>query len=231
MPATIPQRPTQGKRDRLGRISISRQWTVDTLAEVFTVGEPTVLNLPEEDRSFERLDDGPGRYRVTITYAGCQGDSPDSKDTWNGKLSMREEPIESAPNFQALFKTYQGSFDENGKVTWPEKLSSKTGGLGSKSTQTKKNPMFGASTYPVLQGELERTYTRVRLPPNLLTSVGKVLKKLPGSSGLSTPPGYVWIVLCPDWSNNHGSAWSITERYLLTPGEGYQSIVYGTIQR
>lgn len=223
--APVKQALETGSRDRQGRITIKRVWVVYSLAEVFTVGEPTLLGFPEDDRDFTERE-LPGTYQVTITYAGLQNDTPPEKDSWNGDISLREEPIETMPGLAALAKKYGGSAGADGKVTWPQYI---TSGSGTSQERQVTNPMFGATTYPEIQGEVTREYARKTIPADLLSRIGAVLKTLPGSSGIKTPKGFVWITQTPSFAT-HGDAWSIRERYRLTRAESYQSIIQSLLK-
>ena len=220
----VLQQGTGIRRDRLGIITIRQKWVVDTLLETLTVGSGRLLGLPEDDRDFGEREDG--RFEGTITYAGSQGDTPQDKEKWSGRIFYREEPIESLPGVERLVKLYEGSYDDQGKIVWPETLSSGSssgtglGGGGSKKT----NPMFGAKTYPVVSGEVSHTYQRRVLPANLFKRLGKVIKSLPGNSGVQTPAGCVWVCQPPEWEGV-GDCWQISDHYLLAKEEGYLAIV------
>ena len=234
--ATILQRGTKGKRDtQTGKLSLTVKWVVDDLAAVLTVGDAFVLGLPEIDRDFTQQIDGAGRYEVTIMYGGIDAKGPVNPGRqggrWSGRITIREEPIETAPNFQALMTTYQGSLDDNGKVTWPATLTQKGGstGLSGGKAASIKNKMFGVSTYPVLGGEVEHEYMEKSEPGDLLTRVGKVLAALP-AGGPKTPKDYVWVTMCPEFEP-HGTAWNIKDKYQLVHKDSYLSVVYQVIAR
>lgn len=234
--AATEQRGTKGKREtQTGKLTLTSKWIVDDLEEVLTVGDDEILGLPEIDRDFAQLNDGKGRYEVTITYGGIDPKGPNRQGkqggTWSGRITIREEPIETAPNFEKLRVEYEGDVDDNGKVTWPVNLSkARTGtGLGGKKTTSKKNPMYGVSTFPTIGGEVEHSYMLKEEPPDLLTRVGLVISQLP-SGGPKTPKDYVWVTMCPEFEP-HGKAWQIRDKYQLVHRDGYLAVVYQVIRR
>jgi hypothetical protein len=234
--ASLLQRGTTINRDKFGVITLTVNWVVDTLEETMSVGASMVFGLPETGRNGAQMDDGKGRYKLTITYAGSQDDSKPNQERWSGRLSFREEPIESHPQIMRLMRDYEGSFEGEGserKVVWPEFLKGSDKGSGFSKAQGGsgvKNPMFGARTYPVLVGEITHSYQRKQRPADLLTKVGKVLASLPSGSGLQTPSGYCWVTQLPEW-DQQGGCWKIDDHYMLTPKEGYVALTYNAIRR
>ena len=223
--SAVLQQGTGIKRDRLGIITIRQKWVVDTLEETLSVGTGRLLGLPEDDRDFGQREDG--RYEGIITYAGSQGDTPQDKEKWSGRIFYREEPIESLPGIEKLVKLYEGSYDDQGKIVWPETLSSggSSGtGLSGSGGSKKTNSMFGAKTYPVVSGEVAHTYQRRALPSTLFKRLGKIIKSLPSGSQIQTPSGYVWVCQPPEWEGI-GDCWQISDHYLLAKEESYLAIV------
>ncbi|WP_156346587.1 hypothetical protein [Verrucomicrobium spinosum] len=91
--------------------------------------------------------------------------------------------------------------------------------------------MFGAKTWPILIGQVSRTYVRKSFPPDLLDKPGTVLERLPGNSGIQTPDGYVWLTQLPKFDQQGPEGWTLGENYDLVPRDGYLAILYGLIKR
>lgn len=213
-----------------------KHWIVDTENETLTVGEASVLGLPEDDRDAQQELEGAGRYRVTITYKGMTSDSQAEKESWNGRLSFREEKLETHPFIDLILERYEGKIEGAGdekKIVFPEFLSEKSQGRGldgsSKKTQ-QRNPMFSATTYPQQIGEVEHEYYRTSLPSDIYTRSGRVVQALPGRSDIETPEGYVWLMQPPEFSNE-GDGWRIRDRYQLVPSHNYLVILSSIIVR
>lgn len=233
--ASVEQRGLTTSRDKQGGITVSKQWVVDTLDETLTVGEESVLGLPEEDRGSQKRDDG--RHLVTINYKGAQEDSSPQREKWGGKLTFREDPIQSHPNWTRLRDDYGWVDDGGGKGHFPEEMPAnspgKTGvgtGAAARGQDGAKNPMFGAKTFPVIVGDISHSYIRRELPQDLLGKIGRVLNDLPGNSGIRTPEGYAWLTQCPEF-DQEGNAWRIVDHYKLVPKDGYLYIAYNLIKR
>ena len=217
-------------RDERRLLSVSVPWNCKTLAETMTVGGASPFGLPETGRQVSQLEDA--SFQVTITYQGTEGEPP-AEETYEFDSSFREEPIESHPQIARIRKRYGGVTNDDGRITFPEKLPSAgsdgSGLSGSESTSTEKNPMFGQTTYLVLHAVFRRTYLKRRVPVNLLDEVGTTREKLPG--GLPTPKGRNWLIMPPKVSKR-GNVFEISEEWMLSkPGEKWPPAIYGLIER
>ena len=230
--ASVEQRGIKTSRDKQGGVTLTKSWVVDTLEETQTVGDEFVMGMPEEDRSSVRLENG--RHEVTINYKGAADDTKPEQEKWSGKLSFREDPIQAHPNWAELRDTYGWVDEGGGKGHFPEDMpagrGTATGLSGGKPAAGKKNPMFGAKTFPVLIGEVTHGYVRKALPGDLLDRVGRVLESLPSSSGIATPAGYAWLTQTPEF-DQEGNSWRIVDHYKLLPEDGYLAVAYKLIKR
>ena len=96
-------------------------------------------------------------------------------------------------------------------------------------TRAEKNPLFGQTTYLVLNAVFRRTYLKRRVPANLLDEVGTTRARLPG--GLPTPKGRNWLVMPPKVARR-GNVFEITEEWMLSkPGEEWPEALYRLIER
>jgi hypothetical protein len=231
MPIT-PTRGTRYQRNRLNGITITRVFMVDTIEEADTVApEGSLYGIPEDEREAQQENEGKGRFKVTITYRGAKDDTPANKERWSGKIVVREEPIESCPIFEELKAKYQGRINPQTKrVEWPETITARSGNLGSAGVK-QRNPMFGAKTYPVQEGEVQHSYIRKKFPGDFYNKLGKVLKRLPGGSGIPTPTGYVWVTMTPEFEGMGPDAWSLKDNYRLTKEDSFTAIIHSLIRR
>jgi hypothetical protein len=223
----VEQRGLTTSKDRLGVTTVSKQWVVDTLEEVETVGDATVLGLPEEDRSSAKRDDM--RHLVTINYRGVKEDTKPEKEKWGGKLMFREDPIQSHPNWPTLRDTYGWVDEGSGKGHFPEEMPTDNAGARvgkGVAVRGGRNPMFGAKTFPVIVGEITHSYLRTTWPSDVLDNIGRVLEDLPGNSGIRTPEGYAWLVVCPDFDQEGEAGWRFVDHYKLIPKDGYLYAAY-----
>lgn len=216
-----------GGSDGNGLVTGNVVWWVPDRATGWLIGDASIDGVPRKKTSVSPQPDGIG-YLATINYEGIvDGIDPpeDEPRQWNGRIIERQDPIETHPKFPDLLKTYKGTV-KNGKVTWPETI---TSGSGSKIV-TKANPMLNVTHYPVLLGEI--TYTRMvrDLPSSIFRVVGKVHNSLPTSSGLATPEGYVFVQALPQWQG-YGNSFRLTDTYKLTQAEGWVNLIYKIIGR
>jgi len=221
MPTESPVK--KGKRTRTGLLTYTREFVVDTEDECLTVGPSSVNGCGEEDREWEKIVSGKERWKVTITYQGCEED----KETVTVKEVLREEPIESHPNIDTIKKTYQGTENEDGTISFPATIStSSSGGSGlSSSKKSSKNPMYGAKTYARRSAEWSRVYMRKTMPSDLLDKAGRTSKGPPGAP--NAPAGKIWVYGCSE-ATQRGSAVEVKESATLED-ESVASAVYGTL--
>lgn len=242
--AITPQRGSAGGLDGKG-VQFVRKYKVDTEEEAMQCGPATLYTFPKDGVSWTQEEDGKGRLVVTVTYKGAPATMPGlpqrdkANPIWSGKVVVREEPISSCPQLSTLLKKYEGkpSKDSSGRVVidWPEFLNAGTAGQGNgfgSSGDAIRNPMYGAKTYPVLEGEATATYVHEgkTLPKDLYDRVGKVLKKLLNDA-VPTPKDYVWVVMTPEYEPQGQQAWKIKQPYRLTHKDSYTAIIHSIIRR
>jgi hypothetical protein len=219
-----------GSRDERGLISLAIPWNCGTLSETLSIGGTFPFGLPEVGRAISQLDDG--SYQVTINFQGIE-DAEGQADSFEFDSSFREEPIESHPSIDQIKRQYGGNLNSDGRISFPEKLpggSSGSGGLNGKRTGTgDKNPMFGVTTYLVLNAVFRHTYLRRTIPNDLLNRVGTTRSNLP--EGFPTPPGRNWLVMPPK-VGKRGNVYEISEEWMLSkPGQLWPEAIYGLIER
>ncbi|WP_075090600.1 hypothetical protein [Verrucomicrobium spinosum] len=105
--AVLEQRGLTTSRDRTGGISLVKKWIVDTLEETLTVGDRTMLGMPEDSRTSHQLEGGKGRHVVLITYKGVEVETSPDNERWSGELKFREDPIETHPFLDELLARYE----------------------------------------------------------------------------------------------------------------------------
>ncbi len=217
---------------------------MNTEEEALLCGPDSVAGLPKESIAWTQEEEGVGRLVVTVNYKGVStttpGIAPRDKNNpiWSGKIVIREEPITSAPNLDALLKKYQGKLtaDAQGRVTikWDEFLTggSSSGGLSGGEVSKVRNPMYGAKTFPVQEGEVQATFVHqgINLPDDIYDRLGRVLTSLKGSR-IKTPKGYVWVTMAPEFKELGQKAWEIRQSYRLTLKDSYTAIIHSIIRR
>jgi hypothetical protein len=217
-------------RDERKLVSLSVPWNCKTLAETMTVGGGAPFGLTETGRQVSQLEDA--SFQVTISYEGTE-EEPGEEDSYEFDSSFREEPIESHPKIARIRKRFGGVLGDDGRITFPERMpggAGETAGLGGGETsKAEKNPLFGQTTYLVLNAVFRRTYLKRRVPSDLLDEVGTTRARLPG--GLPTPKGRNWLVMPPKVARR-GNVFEITEEWMLSkPGEEWPEALYGLIER
>lgn len=234
--ASLHQRGLEVNIDQTGGMTAVDRFICDTLKEALAVTSDLIEGIPLETRKIKQLNDGPGRFEALLTYKGIQAQPPQNLERWSCRLSFREEPIETHPQFATLLKLYEGTVtvDERGavSVSWPQYLKNGGGGgfFGGGSNGKTPNPMYGAKTYPVLSAEAEHEYLRFSKPSSLMSQIGQVLPQLDTAAGLNTPNGYVWVRLCPEWETYGIQAWRIREKFELYPAGSYVPVVQSVAQ-
>jgi hypothetical protein len=218
-----------GSRDERGLVSLAIPWNCATLAETLSVGGANPFGLPEVGRALSQLDDG--SFQVTIAFEGTE--NPEGQaDSFEFDSSFREEPIESHPAIESIKERYGGTLNSEGRLTFPEKIPGNRGGgtgLGARRESGGANPMFGVSTYLVLNAVFRHTYLRRTIPNDLLNQVGTTRDSLP--EGFPTPPNRNWLVMPPKVVRR-GNAYEIAEEWMLSkPGQRWPEAVYGLVQR
>lgn len=218
-----------GSRDERGLTSIAVPWNCAALNEVLSVGGDNPFGLPETKRAVSQLDDG--SYQVTITHEGTQAEDGRG-ETFEFDSMFREEPIESHPNIDRLKTMFGGTLNSDGRIMFPEKTPSGKGagtGLGSARSSSDKNPMFGVTTYLVLNAVFRHTYLKRAVPGDLLDKVGTTRSNLP--EGFPTPAERNWLIMPPKVSKR-GNVFEIAEEWMLSkPGQKWPEAIYGLIQR
>jgi hypothetical protein len=218
-----------GSRDERGLVSLSIPWNCLTLNETLRVGDANPFGLPEVGRTITQLDDA--SFQVTITFEGTE--APEGQtDSFEFDSSFREEPIESHPEIDQIKERYGGTLNSEGRITFPEKLPGGRAagtGLGNRRATGDANPLFGVSTYLVLNAVFRHTYLRRTIPNDLLNRVGTTRDNLP--EGFPTPPGRNWLIMPPKVIRR-GNAYEIAEEWMLSkPGQVWPAAIYGLIER
>jgi hypothetical protein len=159
-------------------------------------------------------------------------DGLDSWSSWYDRGDLARLDRETEGRFHGLGVSLRAPASD-GRILFPEKLtSSKSSGSGlsgSKSTSGDKNPLFGMTTYLVLNAVFRHTYLRRTIPGDLLDRVGTTVDRLPES--FPTPAGRNWLVM-PPRAGKRGNVFEISEEWTLSkPGEKWPDAIYGLIQR
>lgn len=215
---------TTGSRDKTGLLSITIPYHVDRLEEVLTVGLTPPFGLTEQDRKWDDIE-GSG-FEVSVTYEGLEDGKDEGNTEYDFDPSFSEEPIESHPLIEELVDRYDGQVKDN-KVTFPSTIPDDSGGLGGGDGGERSNPLAGLTTFLSLRSVFRMTYTRKKLPKNLLRDIGTIKSGLPNS--FPTPAGRDWIVMAPKVSER-GNAFQITEEWMMSPPGGWPENVYKLIE-
>lgn len=221
-----------GRRTKTGLVSQSAKWWVPTLEEVLTIGDETLLTLPETDRAWDSKDEHGVEhgFYVNILYEGLYEET-DAED-YGWEPSFTREPIETNDQIDAIKRYYGGVIDADGHIKFPETFTGSGSGaagvgLSNGGQSGQKNPMFGVKDFLVFGAKFRRTYVRKKVPSGLLDNIGKVFKKIPGP--FPTPDKRDWLFLPPP-IRQVGNAYEIPEEYMLSAPGGWPKGVYGLIK-
>lgn len=247
-PVSVTDMPITQKRGKSGGldgkgVEFVRKYMVDTEEEAMACGPAEVFGFPKDGVKWSQEEQGQGRLEVTVTYKGAPSTMPGlpqrdkAYPIWSGKVVVREEPVVSCPFLSRLLTKYEGKMEMDPSkkpvIVWPEFLNAGTKGNGfGTAAPANRNPMYGAKTYPVLEGEVTATYihSSKTLPGDLYDRVGRILKNLVGNT-VPTPKDYVWIVMTPEFEAQGQRAWKIKQPYRLTHQDSYTAIIHDIIRR
>jgi hypothetical protein len=210
---------------------------------VLTVGGDVFRGLKDSGRSWAALNDGTGSYTVTVTYKGYlagsgggPGGEPTEEETqqFSCDFDYSEEPIEAHPKFERIKKVYAAYKRADDTYAFEELLPKGTTskGLGGKKlVGGEKNPLYGTSTYALLQARVTRTFSTKRLKATLLSSAGEVVKVIPNAPEQFdelTPKDRDWMIMPPKISQQ-GDVFRCEQSYLLSPPGGWPPEVYALL--
>lgn len=181
---------------------------------------------------------GGGAYEKTVDYESFKlstgNNSPvEEKEGIQGRfeLEIQDElhPIAGHPNIREIIKKYQGTIDENNRVSFPVTYKTPEG-------SRRTNPMAGKLFYTKPTAVFRHIQQREDIPTDIWQNVGKKIEKLP--AGFPNPPPEVndsgeaitwyWVILSPA-IYRRGNSWEIIKTYKLTeansPNELYKMAV------
>ncbi len=175
--------------------------------------KPTGLpaGLEYYDRDATKNEDG--SWTLTIVYQGAANDDEFVEDVELDNSSA-EDPIETFPEFEALFKKYKGIRDPETKKFegWePKLLNPATGKMGG-------NPIYGTSHYLTSNTVLRVTFNTRKLDMSLLRNMCKIEKPahLPEKANdlKEAPAGMEWVKRSVKMSMK-GNIWQYTVEWML----------------
>lgn len=179
-----------------------------------------------------------GRYSTLWTYQGINGDGKSAtfKDRKNSldygfEPGFSQVPIQMHPNFEELYKKYQGMPTNDGtSVKWAPTLAGDTSGGGGGFSKTggaagAENPMYGIQAFFEMEGVYRFRYAAKSLPRDLQKGVGYIAHDLPGQPP-SLGDGRNWLK-APVPFDRKGNVFDITEYYWLSRRGGWPQPVYG----
>lgn len=195
------------------------------------------------------LAGGLGCTKVTRDYNGAQQmasyvfsfeglqttdfgfDNGDDK-TFEVDVAMREEPIETHPDFDTLRDKY--GWDATRKEFFPNiPADNSQAGLAAAADRSKRatSPMYGVTSYLVPGITYRLSYTRKTVPSGILDNIGTIdnppgLSKFPELQKLLSASTRNWLKLAPKITQR-GTAVTITEEWLLSGVRGVNKDIYG----
>lgn len=218
-----------GGRDENGIISLTQPWHCDTLEECFRVGEKWLVGVPQVSRNFGTWDATiVAGFQIGVNYVGPDPEVSENLETFDLDGDTSTENMETHWNLDALLKKWGGRIVQDGdeeKVVFLKELPDSSGSptgfqIAGPPSKWKTNPMFGKKTYELYGAIWTHTYVRKRMPPDLLSRIGKIVKRPPGNP--PTPEGRDWAILAPDVTvYKNGTGVRISDYYKLSPPGGW----------
>lgn len=225
----------KGGTEESGLGTLMCAFHVDTITEAFagTFEPPTDVDLSylSENfgmRRFEKWWDG--GYIVNVTFEGIVNPAVHQYGIYP---SFKEAKLPTHPNFQALLKKYNGTYDSTtGVIIWQASISTApTTGLpgGNTAAQGNPNPMFGQDSYVEVAAIYRSQQILTEMPDDVLTRLGTLKEKLPDDVKDVTPEGRNWIVM-PSPCTKRGILFEDDQEWLLSPpGRKWNADVYDFI--
>jgi hypothetical protein len=237
-------------KERTGIKRLTIRWWAPTLEDADTCGDDKVIGLPLVSRSVDEKEPaGPtAGYDVTLNYEGLNTE-PTAAEQEEFEGSFREEPIESHPLIREIAAYYGGTLDpDTGRIVFPQTIPGwqKAGGIANAAvgfsstrlgltgttrkgaTQTERNPLFGLTSFPLMQVVFRRTYATKTLRRGLLKEVGKIRKSLPKGYEALDDPDFDWLVQPPK-VRRRGNCYEVTEELIRGPQGGWPEAIHGLI--
>ncbi|MFK5920907.1 MAG: hypothetical protein QM496_01905 [Verrucomicrobiota bacterium] len=216
---------TRGGRDRLGVLSTTRSWHVDTFDEVWTVGDTFVSGVPEVDRSFSQVeaDTELAGWIVEVFYEGLGDGGKEDKVITNYDRSFSQEKIETHWDLENIIKKF-GGYYEGRDLLFPRLIPDGAGSLAggfTKGVDAKvgdKNPMHGVRTYPLEQLVYNRSYVRRTFPHALTRQLDKIVTRPPGIKGSYEKRNFKFS---PPQIIERGDVVEVRESWKLSPPGGW----------
>ena len=201
----------KGGRDRRGLVSLTYRYlfTDATVDDALLASLPNTPSLPEVNRQFVEWEVDNNGFLIDGTFEGILNEPEADQDQYQVNGDWREEPIEAFP-YRALLESKYGAYEEDGRLKFPEFITSSRGGSGIGGSAQEKNPLFGIDSYPVQRLVASHSYVRKRVPRSVYQNAGKVVKSLP--SGFEDPPQRTWIT-DPPKTQKRGNSWTIVESW------------------
>lgn len=228
-----------------GIATFTVRYLATTSKSLLTVGAFVFLGLSPVSRTWEALNDGTSGYVVTVIYKGhLDGQEPDAdkdgvySEKWSMDFDYSEEPLEAHPRIQEIVKKYGGI-----KIAAPNKgfdfplalpKGAKRGSLSSAkgaSGEEDKSPVYGMTTYPLLQAVVTRSFSCEKLPTEIIRNAGKSTRRIPGAPkdfDELTPSDRDWMQMAPKISQE-GKVWRVDQSWKLSPPGGWVEIVHDVI--
>lgn len=180
-----------------------------------------------------------GGLRSAWTFRGVRGDGKgvtfktrDTSTDYQFDPGFAQVPMAMHPDLAKLLDAYGGTVVD-GQIFWPQDMpaASGSGGLSggsNKSSEKKKNPMFGQEHFLRLEG----TYTHRYVSPSLAAAeagVGRIFQSgaLPGRA--PTYSDRDWLKAPAPYRSLGKMLYEITEIYWLSGVGGWPRPVYGNV--
>jgi hypothetical protein len=185
-------------------VSFTREYVVDTEEEIELAGAGDApLGLFEVSRVAGNYQNHPTKLLVRVGYEGITNEpDPEADAVYEFDVLLEENPIEAHPKIQDIIKKYAGEVDPSTKrvrfpLTLPNQNTSGAGALAGGGGQgaTKRNPLFGLTSYLTLGSVFRRSTVSRTMPSDLLGRVGETRQSLP--RGFPTPEGRLWLIMPP----------------------------------
>jgi len=226
---------TGSKDEKTGVTTVTLSIWVRNFSEAVTVGEPFWNGLMLESRDFANhdADSDNGGIQVDLKYNGITFKLNPNEEVWEFDTSFREEKIETHPDFLTLKEDYGWGELEGGTFGFSEEPPAGSNdsldlGLVDSVEKDNKNPLFGVDTYLVFGVIARRRYTTGSLK-RVLSGVGNVSKRLPGSAPALNTGDKNWLKMAPKITQV-GDEWSVSEEFMLSKEGGWPPNIHKLIR-
>jgi hypothetical protein len=215
------------------RYDVLEQWNkpdwrlLDRIAGPALAGIPVISGVSCTGVQREYNEEN-GYASYTYTFEGIFTNAIDPEFSLD--VTMREEPIQTHPNFDVLSQKYFWN-SERQEFARQIVVDQQTGGLAGANDLSKRatSPMYGVTSFLVPSVTYRRSYAAAQVPGDLLYNIGTVVQP-PGIEKFPSIQSILggtrnWLKLAPK-IRRRGACVEIDEEYMLSGPRGWNPDIY-----